>query len=88
MSVTDDELSSIFGRKGLCSRGMIYEYLHHLSSSHGVHRGWPRLVSEDLEPDLVRFYLTRQRDNAPITVSDLVNLLAVQDVNVDRFRVG
>jgi hypothetical protein len=87
MSVTDVELSPIFGRKGSWSRGVIYEYLHQLSSSHALHLGWPRLVSEELEAELVRFCLTHRHDKAPVTVSDLINLLAVQDVNVDRFWV-
>jgi hypothetical protein len=58
--VTDAELSSIFGRKGSWSRDMIYEYLHQLSSLHALHPGRPRLVSEDLEAELVQFCLTRQ----------------------------
>jgi hypothetical protein len=66
---------------------MICEYLHQLSSSHALHPGPLRLVSEDLEAELVRFYLTREHDKAPITVPDMINLLAVQDVNVDRFWV-
>jgi hypothetical protein len=87
ISVTDAELSSIFGRKGSWSRGMICEYLHQLSSSHALHPGRPQLVSEDLEAELVGFCLTRQHDKAHVTVSDMSNILAVQDVNVDRFWV-
>jgi hypothetical protein len=85
ISVTDAELSSIFGRKGSWSRSMICEYLHQLSSSHAMHPGRPRLVSGDLEAELVRFCLTRQHDKVPVTVFDMINLLAIQDVNVDRF---
>jgi hypothetical protein len=87
ISVTDAELSSIFGRKGSWSRRMICQYLHQLSSSHALHPGRPRLVSEDLEAELVRFYLTRQHDKAPVTASDMIDLLAVQDLNIDRFWV-
>jgi hypothetical protein len=87
ISVTGTEVSSIFGRAGSRSRGMICEYLHQLSSSHALHPGRSRLVSEDLEAELVRFCLTCQHDKAPVTVSDMINLLAVQDVSVDRFWV-
>jgi hypothetical protein len=87
ISVTDAELSSIFDRKGSWSRGMICEYLHQLSSSHALHPGRPRLVFEDLEAELARLCLTGQHDKAPVTVSDMTNLLAVQDVSVDRFWV-
>jgi hypothetical protein len=52
--------------------------------SHALHAGRPRLASEDLEAELVRFYLTGQHEKAPVTVLDMINLLAVQDVNVDR----
>jgi hypothetical protein len=85
--VTDTELSSIFGRKPSWSRSMICEYLHQLSSSQALHSARPRLVSEDLEAELVRFCLTRQHDKAPVTVSDMINHLAVHDVNVDRLWV-
>jgi transposase len=64
---------------------MIYEYLHQLSFSYALHTGRPRLVSEDLEAELVRFCLTHQHDKAPVTVSDMINLLTVQDVSIDRF---
>jgi hypothetical protein len=53
ISVTNAELSSIFGRKGSWSRGMILEYLHQLSSSHALRLRPPRLVSKDLEAKLV-----------------------------------
>jgi hypothetical protein len=66
---------------------MIYEYLHQLFSSHALHPGRPRLVSEDLKAEIVRFCLTRQHDEASVTVFGMINLLAVQDVNVDRFWV-
>jgi hypothetical protein len=66
---------------------MICEYLHQLSSSHALHPGRPRSVSEDLEAELVRFCVTCQHDKAAVTVSDMISLLAVQDVNVDRFWV-
>jgi hypothetical protein len=66
---------------------MICEYLHQRSSSHALHHGRPRLVFEDVEAELVRFCLTRQHDKAPVIVSDIINLLAVQDVNVDKFSV-
>jgi hypothetical protein len=60
------------------------EYLHQVSSSHALHSGRPRLVSEDLEAELVRFCLTHQHDKARVTVLDMINLLAVQYVNVNR----
>jgi hypothetical protein len=87
ISVIDAELSSILGRKWSWSRGMIYKSLHQLSSSYVLHPGQPRLASEDLEVELVRFYFTRRHDKAPITVSDTIDLFAVQNVNVDRFWV-
>jgi hypothetical protein len=40
-----------------------------------------------LEAELARLCLTGQHDKAPVTVSDMINLLAVQDVNIDRFWV-
>jgi hypothetical protein len=87
ISAADVELSSIFGQNGSWSRGMIYEYLHQLSSSHALDPGRPRLVSDDFEAELVRFCLTRQHDKAPVAVSDMINILAVQDVSIDRFWV-
>jgi hypothetical protein len=87
ISVTDAELSSILGRKDSWPRDMIYQFLHQLSSLYVLHPRRPQLVSEDLEAELVRFCLTRQQDKAHVTVSDMVSLLAVQEVNVDRFWV-
>jgi hypothetical protein len=52
-----------------------------------MHPGRPRLVFKDLETQFVRFCLTRRHDKAPVTVFDMINLLAVQDVNVDRLWV-
>jgi hypothetical protein len=70
ISVTNAGMSSISDHKGSWSRGMTCEYLHQLSSSHALRPGRPRLVSEDLEAELVRFCLTRRHDKAPVTVSD------------------
>jgi hypothetical protein len=68
ISMTDAELSSIFGRKRSWSRGMICEYLHQLSSSHALHPGRPRSISEDLEAKLVRFCFTGQHNKSRFAI--------------------
>jgi hypothetical protein len=87
ISMTDAELSSIFGRKGSWSRGIIQEYLHQLSAPCALYPGRQRLVHEALEEEVVRLCLNRQHERVFVTFSDVIDFLNSKCIAVDRFWV-
>jgi hypothetical protein len=66
---------------------MISEHLHQLSAACTLHPGRPRLVSEEVEEEVVRFCLKTQHDRTPATFVDVIDFLQAKGVTVDRFWV-
>jgi hypothetical protein len=66
-SIAGAELSTIFGRKGWWTRGIIPEHIHQFDSPGPLYLGGPRLVDVPLEDDVIRCCLRRQQEQQPVT---------------------